>query len=293
MKKVGASITLVVLLGAGLANFSGCTADNPPADNNTGGSGSGSSSGTATTCGDGKLDTNEACDDGNNAGNDGCTACAVDECYGCTTTAGELSTCAFAAAATACQSTKFCDGAGKCVECIDDTACNGGYCYQNACAKCDDTTKNGDESDVDCGGTHCDKCANAKTCGVADDCTSAFCVDEVCCADACEGACQACDIAGTEGTCDLVPRYGEDSSYVEAGAAASCLAADGKACNGGGTCAKALGQTCTGPANCASLKCGDPTQSGMKTCVKAAGDACMMNGECATNMCDPGTMKCL
>lgn len=291
MNKVRASMTLVVLLGAGLANFIGCTADEPPPDSNASTS-SGSSSGTSTTCGDGKLDMNEACDDGNNAGNDGCTACAMDECYDCTATADQLSTCQFAASGTACQSTKACDGMGVCVECVDDTQCTGGYCFQNACAKCDDTIKNGDETDVDCGGTKCNKpCENAKSCKIAGDCTSTFCADGVCCVDACDGACQACNIVGSEGTCDLVPRYGEDTSY---GMSESCLAADGEACNGGGTCGKALGQTCTSPAQCASLKCVDPAGGMAKVCLKNTGDACTTNEECFNAMCDTaGTMKCL
>jgi hypothetical protein len=292
MNKVRASLTLVVLLCAGFANFVGCTPDEPPPDT-TSSTGSGSSSGVPTTCGDGKLDMGETCDDGNNSGNDGCTSCAVDECYSCSDGAGDLSTCTFAASATACQMTKVCDGAGKCVECVEDAQCAGGYCHENKCAKCDDTIKNGDESDADCGGTHCGKCMDGKTCGLGDDCTSAFCVDGVCCADACDGACQACNLAGSEGTCDLVAQYGEDTSYTENGAAASCLAADNKACNGGGICGKAVGQTCTSPAQCASTKCVDNDGDMVKNCVKAAGEACTMNIECQSNMCDTATMMCM
>jgi hypothetical protein len=232
---------------------------------------------------------NEACDDGNNAGNDVCTGCAMDECYDCTAVAEQLSTCSFATSGIACQSTKVCNGQGQCVECVDDAQCNGGYCYQNACAKCDDATKNGDETDTDCGGGHCNKCENAKTCGVTTDCNSMFCVDGVCCAEACDGACLACNIAGSEGTCDVIAKYAEDPIY---GAGESCKEADGKVCNGAGVCAAALGQPCQGPAGCASLKCGDPDGDGNKTCVKNVGETCVDNAECFTNMCDPGTMTC-
>lgn len=291
MNMVRASVTLLVLLGAALINFAGCTADDPPDDEATGGAGGGSSSGMSTTCGDGKLDASETCDDGNNSDLDGCTDCAVDECYTCTNEAGQLSTCGLAAAATACQDTKVCNATGKCVDCVDDTQCNGGYCNQELCAKCDDGMKNGDETDQDCGGMHCGKCANAKACSIAGDCTSTFCVDGVCCGDACDGACQSCNIAGSEGSCDLIPKYSEDTSY---GMGESCLAADGEACNGGGTCAKAYGQMCSGPAQCASTKCADPTGGMNKVCLKDIGEACTANEECFSKMCDTGaTMKCL
>lgn len=295
MNKVRASITLVLMLGAVVANSMGCGTSPTPKDNTGGSGGSGGSGGDGASknCGDGKLDMNEACDDGNNAGNDGCTACVMDECYDCTAVPDKASTCSFAKSGIVCQATKVCDGAGKCVECLEDAQCGTGYCYMNACAKCDDTMKNGDETDADCGGAHCGKCADGKTCGVTGDCNSTFCTDGVCCGELCDGACQACNLMGSLGVCDLVPRYGEDTTYVAAGVTESCLAADGEACNGGGTCAKALGQTCTGPAQCASTKCADPAGGAAKVCVKNTGEACTMNAECFNNMCDPGTMKCL
>jgi len=290
MNKVRASMTLMALLGAGLANFMGCTADEPPPDNPSGGSGSGSSSGVATTCGDGKLDMAEACDDGNNSSADGCSDCVVDECYSCTNEADKLSTCTVAAAGTACQSTKVCDSAGKCVECVEDTQCNGGFCHQNVCFKCDDGMKNGDETDVDCGGAKCTtKCADGKLCGAATDCTSTFCADGVCCAEACDGACLVCNLAGSEGVCEFTPKYDED---LNAGAG-GCSAADGKVCNGAGLCSGALGAMCTGPTGCASGKCGDPDGDMMKTCVKNMGEDCTMNAECFSNTCDMTTMKCM
>jgi len=294
MNNVRASMTVLVLLSAGIANFVGCTPDEPPPDT-TSSTGTGSSSGVPLTCGDGKLDMGEDCDDGNNSPADGCTTCKVDECFACSNASGELSTCTPATAGTACQSdaNKVCDGATKCVDCVDNAQCTGGYCHNNVCAKCDDGMKNGDETDTDCGGMNCPACVDGKLCMAGTDCANTFCVDNRCCADACEGECQACNIPGSEGTCDLVPQYGEDSSYMEAGSMVSCLAADGKACNGGGTCAAAIGQTCTGPAQCASTKCFDNDGDMTKTCVKATGEACAMNNECQSNMCDTATMLCL
>jgi hypothetical protein len=44
---------------------------------------------------------------------------------------------------------------------------------------CTDGLKNGDESDVDCGGS-CPRCANSRTCRRDDDCVSGFCSSGVC-----------------------------------------------------------------------------------------------------------------
>ncbi|MBI3037163.1 thrombospondin type 3 repeat-containing protein [Candidatus Woesearchaeota archaeon] len=45
---------------------------------------------------------------------------------------------------------------------------------------CSDRIKDGDEADVDCGGTCSSKCANGKSCGVSSDCRNNFCVSGVC-----------------------------------------------------------------------------------------------------------------
>jgi len=46
-------------------------------------------------------------------------------------------------------------------------------------ASCDDGDRNGDESDVDCGGS-CAPCVNFAACGVGADCLSGRCVDDGC-----------------------------------------------------------------------------------------------------------------
>jgi hypothetical protein len=278
-------LALAFLLGAATAALGGCPAekDDPPPD--VTGGGNGGSGGAATTCGDGSLDMGEACDDGNNSPDDGCTSCVVDACYTCAADAGAASTCSPKASGEACDGTKICDGNGACVECLDDTQCGGGYCFMNACAKCDDTVQNGDETDTDCGGAHCGKCMNAKKCGVGDDCTSTFCADGVCCNEACDGACLACDLAGFVGECSFIEKYGEDPSY---GMGMACLAAEGEACSAGGACGKAIAQPCVSNAECASTRCSDPDMNMMKQCVGLAGDPCMVNEDCNSNMCMAG-----
>lgn len=281
MNRLQSTFALTFLVGATLAALGGCEPDKDLPPDTTSSSSSGS--GGMSSCGDGKLDMGEACDDGNNSGDDGCTACVVDECFSCTGETGATSTCTPKAANEPCQTTKFCSATGACVECTEDAQCaGGGYCFMNVCAKCDDTVKNGDETDVDCGGGHCGDCANGKTCAALDDCTSMFCTDGVCCDTLCDGACNACSIPGFVGECSFIDKYGEDPSY---GTGMTCLKADGKACSAGGTCAKAIGQTCANNAECASTRCADPEMDMTKNCVGLTGDPCTLPGDCNSNMC--------
>lgn len=60
---------------------------------------------------------------------------------------------------------------------------------------CSDRKKNGDETDVDCGGGTCPRCESGKSCAAPTDCQTSYCVD---------GACQTCQ--------ELVEACGSDSS---------------------------------------------------------------------------------
>jgi hypothetical protein len=284
MIRDGSKATWAILFLGSAVALAGCPVEpdeRPPNASGPGGTGGGNQ----TNCGNAVLDTGEDCDDGNNASDDGCTACKVDECFTCTGEAGKISICSPGMPGQTCQMTKVCDMNGACVECLDDTTCNGGYCFNGTCAKCDDTTKNGDETDADCGGTHCPKCAQAKTCQIGGDCESAFCTDGVCCDQACDGECFACDITGSVGTCDVIARYSDDPVY---GTNESCRTSNGLACNGAGLCGKVVGTSCVSNGECASVKCGDPDMNQTKTCVASAGEPCMANGDCSSNVCDNG-----
>jgi hypothetical protein len=46
---------------------------------------------------------------------------------------------------------------------------------------------------------------NGESCDTSTACTSGFCVDHLCCDTACNGVCEACDVAGSKGTCAAVP----------------------------------------------------------------------------------------
>lgn len=45
---------------------------------------------------------------------------------------------------------------------------------------CTDNVKNQDESDKDCGGKFCPKCADTKRCNKVSDCKSAVCRSNIC-----------------------------------------------------------------------------------------------------------------
>jgi formylglycine-generating enzyme required for sulfatase activity len=79
-----------------------------------------------------------------------------------------------------------CGGAGN-PKCGDAKKCNvRDDCASDVCdvgtgtcktPVCDDGVKNGTETDIDCGGAGCPRCADLEGCGVADDCTSSVCKD--------------------------------------------------------------------------------------------------------------------
>ncbi len=171
-----------------------------------------------------------------------------------------------------CGPMEGCNDAGDCV----GAQCSGmgGSCVPN----CADMVANNAETDVDCGGGTCGGCAIGDMCGAADSncvpiayceggtcaakkalgvmcggnnqCTSAFCVDTVCCNVACSGTCQACNIAGDVGTCSFIA--GGTDPIDE------CTGNGGNdVCDGNGACSKANGTTCSAAGECASGFCTD------------------------------------
>jgi formylglycine-generating enzyme required for sulfatase activity len=68
--------------------------------------------------------------------------------------------------------------------CIDDPDCKSTKCIAHVCAPptCADGVKNGDETDVDCGGSCPTKCAPTKGCAAADDCVEGVCGQDDLCA---------------------------------------------------------------------------------------------------------------
>ncbi len=167
-------------------------------------------------------------------------------------------------AAPPCAAGQACNTGGDCIS----GDCQGNKCTDGPPARADDGKKNGDESDVDCGGksTQAPACADGKTCNVAADCASKVC-----------GADKKCAVpTGTDQV------QNGDESDVDCGGkttgAPKC--AVGKACAKHEDCASdgcddqkkcANGRSCTqlnGGRTCGQGEVGDP-QAKHESCCEA------------------------
>lgn len=98
-------------------------------------------------------------------------------------------------------------GGAICSKCVDNKMCNvasdcfSGVCQSNTCQSrlnssiyvlsahfdtvslgpaCNDGIQNGDETDIDCGGSSCSKCADTQACKIASDCFNGVCSSNIC-----------------------------------------------------------------------------------------------------------------
>jgi len=135
--------------------------------------------------------------------------------------------------------------------------------------RCQDGVKNGDETDVDCGGAACAGCGGGKTCGMASDCAANVpeCVQGACCINKCSLPCTHCDLVGQ---CALVPAGFEDSFC---GPTKACGA------NGAGCVGKA-GTVCASGSQCLSGIC-----VAMKCAQSALSQPCNTTADCAAGTC--------
>ncbi len=201
-------------------------------------------------------------------------------------------------AGTRCSGDGECGG-GKCVngacsagfKCENDAACPGGRCVDGACvpATATDGRKNGDETDVDCGGALAPRCADGKACAANTDCTSKVCKG---------GVCQA--PTATDGV-----QNGDESDV-------DCGGLKGPGCKTGGACKAAIdceSKVCGADKKCVEATNTDGVQNGTETDIDCgggaptnapvcpAGKACKLNedcfwGHCTANVCEghrPGT----
>jgi hypothetical protein len=170
--------------------------------------------------------------------------------------------------------------------------------------------------------------AEGDPCVASAECDSGFCTDGFCCDAACAGQCEACDLAGAEGTCSPIsgePR-GERPACASDGSAcggacdgtdpeacaypgaetacreASCentIAVLAAACQGNGACPAEQTQSCA-PAECDGDRCGGgcaldtDCQAGQYcaggVCVDklAQGESCAGAAQCASGFCTDG-----
>ncbi|APR82401.1 Multiple EGF-like-domain protein 3 precursor [Minicystis rosea] len=216
-------------------------------------------------------------------------------------------------------------------KCASATDCATGVCSGNPLTcqapSCADLTKNGTETDVDCGGSCTTKCGLNKACGTGADCTSGVCTGNVCVAASCGDGVKSTG----EGCDDHNKTNGDGCSslcFVEAGFTCSgspsvCVTTCGdgvkastEGCddhnktNGDGcsaTCTVETGFSCTGtvPSVCTSL-CGDGIRVGTEgcddhnttngdgcssTCAVEAGFACTGSPSVCAPVCGDGQKK--
>jgi hypothetical protein len=150
-------------------------------------------------------------------------------------------------------------------ECADAGGCG----VKNQC-RCQDGVKDGDETDVDCGGA-CPPCALGKMCSQDADCSKAdssyaSCVNGACCSSACGESCFYCNAAG-----QCVWAAGHSDPYCTLGTVCGPVL---------GGCASRAGGSCSNNSFCLSYNC----TAG--TCAKSTpGQTCNTNSDCVSGTC--------
>jgi hypothetical protein len=148
---------------------------------------------------------------------------------------------------------------------------NGGACYPPSSA-CTDGAKNGNETDVDCGGD-CPRCGSEKSCAHGADCLTAACVNGVCASASCDNGVQ-------------------DSTETDI----DCGGTTCQPCGPGLRCR--VGSDCTDGACsdsvCRDSSCADRTRNGSETSVDCGGGSCSpcglnamcsVDADCASGHC--------
>jgi hypothetical protein len=135
---------------------------------------------------------------------------------------------------------------------------------------CRDGVMNGEETDVDCGGSACDACGTGQGCSVPSDCASMTCDAGTCVEPSC-----------TDGVMN-----GEESD-VDCGGAACPACADGQGCTEGPDCASGACSegTCQAPA------CGDGVVNTDAEQCDDAGDSEACNADCTATACGDGLVN--
>jgi len=191
--------------------------------------------------------------------------------------------------------------------CSVDANCATGKCSGGVCV----SVKNGDETDVDCGGSCSVKCAASKACKLNRDCASGLvCAEGVCVADNVGAAClrnSQCSTGRCAGKAGCQPKLGVAQACVSKHDCLSAVCTAGrctapgkdKVLNGlesdidcGGASGVvprcAAGKKCKASTDCVEgLECGSNGR-----CGKAAGAVCTAGTQCLSGNCyGAGTTK--
>jgi hypothetical protein len=239
----------------------------------------------AASCGtNGSCDGNGACADYSNS-----TVCAAQVCSNGSVTPARM-----------CNGTGTCS-AGSPMSCAPYAGCNGNACPTTCSADADCTSGNYCNAQSHCAPAQ----ANGSPCtnGDGNQCTSTFCVDGVCCNNACSGTCSSCALNGSVGMCSNEPSGSNNANHAcpsnevcngTTGSSAGCVqcvnntncSAPNPACNlATNTCVQ-----CTTNANCSAPNPACNTTS--NTCVQCTADANCV-GNASGPACDTTINHCV
>lgn len=171
-----------------------------------------------------------------------------------------------------CRQDRDCEGRGSCVEGVCDTAMPD----PNAPKHCSSRGTDGDETDVDCGGS-CSGCGPGGGCADAGDCSSLLCLSDVCQVPTCSDG----ERNGTESGVDCGgPSCDACKAVPECSNAEGC--ADGQVCKQG---------------KCRAGSCGNGALDGQETDIDCGGvdcapcdhlARCAIDGDCTSLSCAAG-----
>lgn len=202
---------------------------------------------------------------------------------------------------------KICNGIGTCITDTNGVSCAPYLCQSGGCAtSC--------QNDPEClGSYYCNAglCESEKgpgtACSQANECATGFCVDGVCCDAACNGQCEACDVAGNEGECTTVsgPPHNDRPACAGSGACQGlCDGTDPTKCSLPGSGTACAAASCSGDVSQPAGECdgaGSCAIPTTKSCLPYACDAasgvcvksCVSDGDCSQGArCDTASGKC-
>jgi len=190
-----------------------------------------------------------------------------------------------------------CDGLGACrppgVRACAPTRCRDGACIAHCASDADCVTGQF------CQNGSCGPKSDGQPCSGAGECISGFCVDGVCCAEACQGACRSCALPSSMGKCAPMPAGAADPRNVCVDKGAASCKTNGK-CDGASGCDTYPPGTVCAAEHCdanvytpqaictASGACVTPDAI---TCAPFACNGARCFGACTTNdNCTPGNV---
>jgi hypothetical protein len=181
------------------------------------------------------------------------------------------------AACPACDNGKGCAADADCKSLNCDTAASPPVCKAG---ECDNQKKDGDETDVDCGGATCpNRCAVEQQCQVGTDCADGVC-DE-----------QATPKVCLLHTCTDTVQNGDETDVDCGGSCApNSQCADTEKCVADTDCQSGFCNESVTPSICESAECNDGVLNGSETAVDcggtckacADGQACMVAADCTS-----------